>query len=151
MTDYFKGDQKRINHFIKVHSFGKLIAESEGLDRETTFIIETATLTHDIGIKKGEELYNRNDGKIQEQLGPKEAEKLLSSLGFQKEVIKRVMYLIAHHHTYKNITEVDYQILVEADFLVNIPEDNISPLTALNIKEKIFKTSTGKLLLENLF
>jgi HD superfamily phosphodiesterase len=151
MTKYFKGDQKRINHFVKVHSFGKIIAEGENLDSNTVFIIEAAALTHDIGIKKGEELYNRNDGKIQEQLGPDEGAKILSALGFQNDIIKRVMYLIAHHHTYENITEPDYQVLVEADFLVNISEDNISYDKAMNIKNKIFKTHTGQLLLDSLF
>ena len=39
MTSYFKSDQKRINHFIKVHSFAKLIGEEENLDKETMFIL----------------------------------------------------------------------------------------------------------------
>ena len=39
MTDYFKGDQKRINHFVKVHSFAKLIGESENIDGKTMFIL----------------------------------------------------------------------------------------------------------------
>ena len=42
MTSYFKGDQKRINHFIKVHSFAKLIGEEENLDKETMFILEAS-------------------------------------------------------------------------------------------------------------
>ena len=54
MTDYFKGDQKRINHFVKVHSFAKLIGEMENIDEKSLFILECASLTHDIGIKKGE-------------------------------------------------------------------------------------------------
>mgnify|MGYP000340972515 FL=1 len=33
---------------------------------------------------------------------------------------ERVAYLIGHHHTYDKIEGMDYQILVEADFLVNI-------------------------------
>ena len=97
MTSYFKGDQKRINHFIKVHSFAKLIGEEENLDKETMFILEASALTHDIGIKKGEELYSRNDGKIQEKLGPDEAEKMLRKLNFTDNVIDRVKFLIAHH------------------------------------------------------
>lgn len=150
MTSYFKGDQKRINHFIKVHSFAKLIGEEENLDKETMFILETSALTHDIGIKKSEELYSRNDGKIQEKLGPDEAEKMLRNLNFDNNVIDRVKFLIAHHHTYSNIDSMDYQILVESDFLVNICEDNLSKDSAMKIKEKIFKTQTGKKLLENL-
>ena len=53
------------------------------------FILECASLTHDIGIKKGEKLYNRNDGKIQEQLGPEEAERIMKSLDFQQEIKPR--------------------------------------------------------------
>lgn len=151
MTDYFKGDQKRINHFVKVHSFAKLIGESENIDEKTLFTLECASLTHDIGIKKGEELYNRNDGKIQEQLGPKEAELMMKSLNFQQDVIDRVMFLIANHHTYKSIDSIDLQILVEADFLVNTCEDNLSRETAVKLGEKVFKTNTGKQLLENLY
>lgn len=151
MTDYFKGDQKRINHFVKVHSFAKLIGESEKIDEKTLFTLECASLTHDIGIKKGEELYNRNDGKIQEQLGPEEAEIMMKSLNFQQDVIDRVMFLIANHHTYKSIDSIDLQILVEADFLVNTCEDNLSRETAVKLGEKVFKTNTGKQLLENLY
>lgn len=151
MTDYFKGDQKRINHFVKVHSFAKLIGKMENIDEKSLFILECASLTHDIGIKKGEELYNRNDGKIQEQLGPKEAEKMMKNLDFQQDVIDRVMFLIANHHTYKSIESIDLQILVEADFLVNTCEDNLSRETAVKLGEKVFKTNTGKQLLKNLF
>lgn len=151
MTDHFKGDQKRINHFVKVHSFAKLIGERENIDEKSLFILECASLTHDIGIKKGEELYNRNDGKIQEQLGPEEAEKLMKNIDFQQDVIDRVMFLIANHHTYKSIESMDLQILVEADFLVNTCEDNLSRETAVKLGEKVFKTNTGKQLLKNLF
>lgn len=151
MTDYFKGDQKRINHFVKVHSFAKLIGEMENIDEKSLFILECASLTHDIGIKKGEKLYNRNDGKIQEQLGPEEAEKLMKNLDFQQDVIDRVMFLIANHHTYKSIESIDLQILVESDFLVNTCEDNLGRETAVKLGEKVFKTNTGKQLLKNLF
>ena len=151
MTDYFKSDQKRINHFVKVHSFAKLIGKMENIDEKSLFILECASLTHDIGIKKGEELYNRNDGKIQEQLGPKEAEKMMKKLDFQQDVMDRVMFLIANHHTYKSIESIDLQILVEADFLVNTCEDNLSRETAVKLGEKVFKTNTGKQLLKNLF
>ncbi len=147
MTKYFSGDQKRINHFVKVHSFAKLIGEREKLDDNSLFCLECAALTHDIGIKRGEELYGRNDGKIQEKLGPDEGEKMLKSLDFPESVVDRVKFLIAHHHTYDNIDSIDYQILVESDFLVNICEDGLSEDSAMKIKEKIFKTNTGKNLL----
>ena len=51
MIEYFCGDAKRIQHFIKVHSFSKLIGEGENLDEHTMFILESSALVHDIGIK----------------------------------------------------------------------------------------------------
>ena len=122
MIEFYKGDAKRIQHFCKVHSYAKLIAETENVDKNCLFTIEAAALTHDIGIHICEEKYGSCNGKLQEKEGPAIAEKLLGELGFDRNVSERVQYLIAHHHTYGNINEMDYQILVEADFLVNIME-----------------------------
>ena len=45
----------------------------------------------------------------------------------------------------------DYQILVEADFLVNLFEDGSGRETAEKVRENIFKTKTGMKYLETLF
>lgn len=50
MIELYKGDSRRIQHFCKVHSYARLIAQMENVDYKTLFIIETAALTHDIGI-----------------------------------------------------------------------------------------------------
>ena len=50
MIRLYSGDPKRIQHFCKVHSYAKLIAEMEHVDADTLFILEAASLTHDIGI-----------------------------------------------------------------------------------------------------
>lgn len=55
MIELYKGDAKRIQHFCKVHSYAKLIAQMENVDDKCLFIIETAALTHDIGIHTCEE------------------------------------------------------------------------------------------------
>ena len=34
MIDYYQGQPKRIQHFLKVHAYAKLIGEQEGLDKE---------------------------------------------------------------------------------------------------------------------
>jgi len=59
--------------------------------------------------------------------------------------------LIAHHHTYSNIIGLDYQILVEADFLVNIFEDNMKNNVIEKIRKNIFKTDTGIHLLNSIY
>ena len=143
MIDYYAGDPKRIQHFIKVHSFAKLIGEGEHIDKETLFTLEAAALVHDIGIKIAEEKYNSTGGKLQEKEGVAPARKMLQELSFPEKIIDRVCYLVAHHHTYKDIDGIDYQILIEADFLVNMYEDNCKKEVLQSALEHIFRTKTG--------
>ena len=151
MIELYSGDAKRIQHFRKVHSYAKLIGESENLDSRSLFILEVAALTHDIGIHTCEEKYGSCGGKLQEKEGPAIAAKLLSELGFDDDVSERVQFLIAHHHTYDNIDSADYQMLVEADFLVNIMEDGLSKEAALSAYNKIFRTECGKKICRDMF
>ena len=144
MIDYYQGQPKRIQHFLKVHAYAKLIGEQEGLDKEILDILEVAALTHDIGIKISEEKYNSSAGKYQEVEGPAVAQQMLEDLQYDKAKTDRVCYLIGHHHTYDQIDGIDYQILVEADFLVNLAEEQSSRETIESVKGKIFKTKTGK-------
>lgn len=151
MINLYQGDSKRIQHFCKVHSYAKLIGEMENVDKDTLFILEAAALTHDIGIHLCEEKYGNCDGKLQEKEGPDIAKKMLADLGFEDAVSDRVQYLIAHHHTYTNIDCIDYQILVEADFLVNMYEDSL-PIDAIETAyNKIFRTESGKRICKEMF
>ena len=151
MMEYYAGDPKRVQHFLKVYEFAKLIGGSESLDTETMHILRTAAIVHDIGIKISEEKYGSSNGKYQEKEGPAVAEPMLLALGYDEAVIDRVLFLIAHHHTYNEIEGLDYQILVEADFLVNLFEDGSSRETAEKVRKNIFKTNTGIKYLEHLF
>lgn len=140
MIKYNHGDKKRINHALKVHSYAKTIASLENVN--DLDIIESAAILHDIGIKVCEEKYNSASGKLQEKEGPAVARKILESLNYEK--IDRILFLIGHHHTYNNISGLDYQILIEADFLVNFEEENTSKEAIKRVYENIFKTKTGK-------
>ena len=88
---------------------------------------------------------------MQEKEGPALAKKLLERLGFETDISERVQYLIAHHHTYNNIDGIDYQILVEADFLVNMYEDNLSKEAVLKAYDSIFKTEYGKKICKDMY
>lgn len=151
MITYYGKDLRRINHFLKVFAFSKTIGELERLNSDEQYLLEVTALVHDIGIKESEKKYNSSAGKYQEIEGISESKKLLSSLGFENEFIKKVQYLVGHHHTYSNIDTLPYQILVEADFLVNLYEDGVSKEAVNNVKDKIFKTSTGLKLLKNMY
>lgn len=151
MIVYYDGDPKRIQHFTKVHSYARLIGIGEELDDASLFILEAAAYTHDIGIRVAEEKYGRCDGKLQEQEGPIIAQKMLSQLGFENYIVERICFLIGHHHTYDNIDGLDYQILVEADFLVNLYEDDAGNRAIDKAYKRIFKTETGKKIFRLMF
>ncbi|MCD8150257.1 MAG: phosphohydrolase [Clostridiales bacterium] len=143
MIQYYAGDAPRIQHFMKVHDFSRTIAVLENIDEDTIFTLEAAAVVHDIGIHISEEKYGSCAGSYQELEGPPLAEEMLGRLGFPPEITARVSYLVGHHHTYTDIDGADYQILVEADFLVNLFEDN-SPKNAVeHALKNIFRTKTG--------
>ena len=151
MVNYDSGDPKRIQHFVKVHSFARWIGINEKISEEEQFILEVAALTHDIGIKPALEKYGSSAGPLQEKEGAAAVVDLLGDMPLSKEVLERVQYLIGHHHTYNSIDGIDYQILVEADFLVNLYEGQQSRENIEICLNKIFKTESGKELLQKMF
>lgn len=151
MISYYANDPGRIQHFMKVHSYAALIGRKEGVSPRMQVIIEAAAYVHDIGIKMALEKYGNSDGIHQEELGVAPAKEILKKSGFDDELIDRVAYLVGHHHTYNNIDGIDYQILVEADFLVNLYEDEVNAEGIKSAKCNIFKTKTGIMLCEQCF
>ncbi len=151
MINYFKKDTKRCMHLSLVYSFARLISSEMHLDKNKQLIIESVALIHDIGIKMAEAKYNTSNGKVQEEEGPEEAKAILSRLGYQDDMIERICYIIAHHHTYSAIDDVDFQILVEADLMANFYEDNMSKEDILYYYDNLFKTEAGIKICEDMF
>lgn len=151
MINYNCGDSKRIQHSIKVHNYCRTIAIIENMGEDNLFTLEAAAILHDIGIKICEEKYGECGGKLQEKEGSVIAKSILTNLNVDDKIIERVCFLVGHHHSYQNIQGLDYQILVEADFLVNMDEENSSKRAINNVYNKIFKTSSGKYLCKSIF
>ena len=152
MTEFNAGDPRRIQHFIKVYEFAHVIGVKEGLDDKTLRVLDMASIMHDIGIRPAEEKYGRCDGKLQEQEGPAYARKMLSAFADVTEgETDRVCYLIAHHHTYTDVKGLDYQILLEADFLVNAMEDEMEKENIIHFRNRVFETGTGITILNTMF
>lgn len=151
MIEYYAGDPKRIQHFIKVHSFARYIGLGERLPDHELLVLECAALVHDIGIKPAEAQFGECGGKLQERLGPPEAEKMLRELGVPAADIERICYMVGRHHTYDNIDGRDLQILIEADFVVNLYEDHASENAVRTAYERIFRTESGRELLRTVF
>ena len=71
--------------------------------------------------------------------------------GLEEGEIDRQCWLIAHHHTYTTVTEIDHQILLEADFLVNAYEGAEPKEAILAMRKNVFRTATGIRLLDTMF
>lgn len=151
MIAYDAGDAKRIQHFLKVHTLAALIGKEEKLSEETQNILEAAAILHDIGIHEAERKYGSTSGKYQEQEGAPLAKAMLEKLGYEGNFVERVCYLVGHHHTYNQVDGQDHQILLEADFLVNAYEDQLSPKAIVSFRDKVFRTASGKKLLADMY
>ena len=65
--------------------------------------------------------------------------------------VARISWLVEHHHTYINVDGMDYQILLEADFLVNADEGGYSKEAIENACRNVFRTDTGIRLLKSIY
>lgn len=148
---YDRGDARRIHHFLKVYTYAHTIGMLEGLAPAEQYILDIASVLHDIGIHVAEEKYKSSGGKYQEQEGPAIAKAILEELGGDPAVIDRVCFLIGHHHTYDAIDGSDYQILIEADFLVNAYEDQLDKKAITAFRDKLFRTRSGLALLNDTY
>ena len=150
MILFDRGDARRIQHFLKVYQFAALIGKLEELSPEQQEILEIAAILHDIGIIPSEKKYGISNGKLQEQEGPAYARELLNRIGgYGQDFIDRVCFLIAHHHTYEGVDGLDWQILLEADFLVNSFEKNMTEEAIKKFRASVFRTKSGIALLNN--
>jgi HD superfamily phosphodiesterase len=151
MIGYSKGNLHDINHFMKVYAYAKTIGECEKLDSKTQEVLEVAAIMHDIACPLCREKYGNTNGQFQETEGMTLAEEFLADSGYSDEFIERVAFLIGHHHTLKDIAGLDYQILIEADYLVNADESYYTEANNRNVMEHIFKTETGIALLKSIY
>lgn len=151
MIDMSNGNLHDINHFMKVYAFSRIIGLREGLPEITQTILEAAAVIHDIACPLCREKYGNTNGKFQEQEGLPLARNFLSDVNLSDEMKERIIYLVSHHHTYADVDGADYQILLEADFLVNADEGKI-PLDAIRAtRERLFKTEAGINLLDSMY
>lgn len=144
-------DTRRINHALKVLGFARCIADGEQLSGEALQTVELAAVLHDIAIRHCEENYGACGGKLQEREGPAIARPILTRCGASPAVAERVEYIIAHHHTYTDVNGLDYQIIIEADFLVNRDEGDFTHEAFVNFCGRYFKTAAGKYLARRMF
>ena len=151
MIVFSEGNIHDIDHFIRVWTYAKTIAELEQLDGETQYILEVAAITHDIACPLCREKYGNTNGKYQEEEGVPMVEAFLNDAGLSVYQMERIKYLVGHHHTLSGIDGIDYQILVEADYIANASENGYARKNIDSFLNQIVKTTTGKQLIKSMF
>lgn len=151
MIAFSNGNIHDIDHFIRVWTYAKTIGELEGLDPETQYILEIAAITHDIACPLCRQKYGNTDGKYQEVEGEPLVRNFLNDSGMTADQIDRVAYLVSHHHTLTDIDGMDYQILIEADFIANASENNYNKETIQSFIYKVMQTNSGSMLARQIF
>lgn len=151
MVDFYKGNICDVNHFLKVWAFAKTIGEEEGLDQKTQEILEVTAVVHDIACPLCREKYGNTNGKHQEEESEPLLREFFADLPVGDLDVERVKWLVEHHHTYTDVVGMDYQILLEADYLVNAGENGHSRATIENFCKTVFRTATGIRLLKSMY
>ncbi len=151
MIAFSDGNIHDIDHFIRVWTYAKTIAELEQLDANTQYVLEVVAITHDIACPLCREKYGNTNGKHQEAEGVPMVEAFLSDAGMSAYQMERIKSLVGHHHTLSDITGIDYQILIEADYIANASENGYDRTNIENFLKRIAKTSTGTQLIKSVF
>lgn len=140
-----------VNHFMKVWGFARTIGILEGLDPVTQETLELAAVAHDIACPLCRRKYGQADGRHQELEGEVLTRQFYEEFHLPEEQLERICYIVAHHHSFSGVQGLDYQIMLEADFLVNAGESEVSLDGILNFREKVFRTETGIRLLNQMY
>lgn len=108
-------------------------------------------LVHDIACPLCRVKYGNTNGKNQEKESAALIAEFFKDSNLPQDFTDRISFLVSHHHTLDQIDGIDYQIIIEADYLVNADESHLSGHNIKNMYDKIFKTETGKFLLRSMY
>jgi len=150
MIAYYGNNLRWTHHSLKVHDFARTIGKLEGLNDQEQFMLEIAAILHDIGIPESRRKYNSAAGKYQELEGPPIARELLKDMALDQKIVDRICFMIGNHHTYEKVDNTNFQILFEADFLVNMYESKAKKERIVSVQKKIFKTKSGNAIINSM-
>ncbi len=143
MKKVFGEDQKRIEHALTVLNYAEQIQAAEGGD---PLVVKAAAILHDIGIIQAERKHGSTAAKYQEIEGPIIAREILGKFNLDKADVEHICRIIANHHSAKDIDTIEFRIVWDADWLVNLPM-NFTDTSKEKLKEiidKTFKTCKGR-------
>ena len=140
-----------VEHLLKVWGYARTIGQLESLDDQSQRVLEIAAIVHDIACPMLRETTGSCPGKRQEEAGPALAAAFLEGTGMPQADIDRICFLVGHHHTFTDIDGPDWQILLEADYLVNAGESGYSTDNIRRFADTLCKTPSGRALFRSIY
>lgn len=144
MQDIFKDLPYGIEHTLCVLHNAEEIMKGEDLSEEEISLVVTNAILHDIGAVQALKKYNSIAPEYQELEGYSVAWKILSDMNCEIDFIKRVCFVVGHHHTKDKVNGIDFQILWDADMIENLKEKTLNQSQLMDKIESDFFTDTGK-------
>lgn len=121
MRDYFDADGRRIGHAERVLAYAEsLLSEVDGADAA---VVTAAAILHDIGIHEAERRHGSCSGSFQEIEGPPIAKAMMEELGLDEFFVNEVCEIIANHHSPGKVETLNFKLLYDADWLVNLADE----------------------------
>ena len=151
MVEFYGGSTHDVEHFLKVYGYASTIGKLEGLDEWTQDVLEMTAIVHDISCPLCREKYGSTNGKNQEWESEAILRPFLVPFRLPEDMLERIVFLVCHHHTYDGVDGLDWQILLEADYLVNARESVYSLEAIRTFRENIARTAAGKQLIDTIY
>ena len=98
MIDFYQGNLRDIEHFLKVWAYAKTIGEQESVDENTQGILELAAVVHDISCPLCREKYGNTNGKNQELESEPLVKEFFEGMPVSEQKVERIIWLVTHHH-----------------------------------------------------
>ncbi len=149
MKKLFGEDHRRIDHALSVLEYAETIRLTEG---GSAIVVRAAALLHDIGIHEAERKHGSAAGRYQEIEGPPIARSILKGLGLSSEDVEHICRIVGSHHSGGDIDTLEFRIIWDADWLVNIPDEHSdkSREELADLIRRVFRTPRGKKLAQAL-
>ncbi len=143
MKDLSGDDQRRIDHALSVLKHARDIHSEEG---GSELVVDAAAILHDIGIHEAERKHGSSAGKYQEIEGPAIARRIMVEHDITEPDMDHICRIIANHHSARDIDTLEFRIIWDADWLVNLPDvyTDASQEKIETLINRIFKTKSGK-------
>jgi HD domain. len=151
MIEHF-GALRPVEHALKVYAYAHGIGGEEGVSGDDAVALDAAAILHDAGIPAALERHGSAAGPYQEKEGERLAPQLLLRGGVPERLWPRISWLVGNHHSEEKAPgDGLLQILMEADYLVNLAEGNLPDRRPGDVYASFFRTETGKRYMRALF